>query len=108
MVDELTNQSLGDYDVNKKKFTSWFEWPCKKINKLGLKFGLWMEPEGISVDSSIFEQHPEYAITLEGVKPSTGRHQLVMNLAKKEVQDYIINRVSEVLESANIEYVKWI
>lgn len=100
-------KGLGDYDVNKKKLRHGLNGLAKKINKLGLKFGLWMEPEGISVDSSIFEQHPEYAITLEGIKPSTGRHQLVMNLAKIEVQDYIINRVSEVLESANIEYVKW-
>jgi len=100
-------KGLGDYDVNKKKLPHGLKGLANKINKLGLKFGLWFEPEAISENSAIFEAHPEYMIKVEGITPSTGRHQYVMDLTKKEVQDYIINNVSDTLKSANIEYVKW-
>lgn len=98
---------LGDYDVNKKKLPFGLKGLANKINKLGMKFGLWFEPECVNIDSKLYKAHPEYAITTTGVKPSTGRHQLTLDLTKTEVQDYIIKNVSDTLLSANIEYVKW-
>lgn len=98
---------LGDYEVNKKKLHSGLNGLAKKINKLGMKFGLWFEPEMVNPDSDLYRNHPEYAITHPGFKPSEGRNQLCLNLALKEVQDYIIENVNKVLDSANISYVKW-
>mgnify|MGYP003289681777 CR=1 FL=1 len=100
-------QALGDYDVNRKKLPHSLKGLAKKINKLGMKFGLWFEPEAISENSKIYKEHPEFVIHVDGIAPSTGRHEYLMDLTKKEVQDYIIENVSNVLESANIEYVKW-
>ncbi len=98
---------LGDYEVNKKKLPHGLNGLAKKINKIGLKFGLWFEPESINESSKLYETHPDWAIKNKDHKPSKGRHQFVLNLTKKEVQEYIINNVSKTLESANIEYVKW-
>jgi len=100
-------KGLGDYDVNRKKLPHGLNGLSKRINKIGLKFGLWLEPEAISKNSKIFELHPEYIIQVDGIKPSTGRHEYLMDLTKKEVQDYIIDSVCNVLNQANIEYIKW-
>ena len=101
------HQGLGDYDVNKKKLPHGLNGLAKKINKLGMKFGLWFEPESVNENSKLYKAHPDWAIVNADRKPSLGRHQLLLNLTKKEVQDYIIENVSNILNSANIEYVKW-
>ena len=98
---------LGDYFVNKKKLPHGLNGLAKRINKLGLKFGLWFEPESVNIDSELYKAHPDWAVHNLDRIPSKGRHQLVLDLSKKEVQDYIIKSVDEVLKSANIEYVKW-
>ena len=100
-------QGLGDYDVNKKKLPHGLNGLAKRINKIGMKFGLWFEPESINKKSKLYEAHPEWVIKNETCEPSLGRHQLLLDLSKKEVQDYIIDNVSNILNSANIEYVKW-
>ena len=97
---------LGDYDVNKKKLPHGLKGLAKKINKLGMKFGLWFEPESISPNSKLYSAHPDWAIRNTS-EPCLNRHQLLLDLSKKEVQDYIITSVSNILDSANIEYVKW-
>lgn len=98
---------LGDYDVNTAKLPHGLKGLAKKINKLGMKFGLWFEPESINPISNLYEEHPEYAITNINHEPSLGRHQLLLDLTKEEVQNYIIDNVSKILSEANIEYVKW-
>lgn len=98
---------LGDYWINKKKLPSGIDGLAKKINKIGLDFGLWFEPESINEDSDLYRAHPEYAIKNEYYHPSKSRHQLLLDLTKEEVQDYIIANVSSILASANIKYVKW-
>ena len=98
--------ALGDYDVNKKKLPHGLNGLAKRINKLGMKFGLWFEPESISPNSKLYSAHPEWAIKNTS-EPCLNRHQLLLDLSKKEVQDYIIENVSKILDSANIEYVKW-
>ena len=100
------HHGLGDYDVNKKKLPHGLKGLAKRINKLGMKFGLWFEPESINPNSKLYAAHPEWVIRSTS-EPSLNRHQLLLDLSKKEVQDYIIENVSKILDSANIEYVKW-
>ena len=101
------NAGLGDYDVNKKKLPSGLDGLSKKLHKKGLKFGLWFEPESVNMDSDCYRAHPEWAVKCVDREPSLGRHELILNLSLKEVQDYIIENVSNVLNSAQIEFVKW-
>ncbi len=99
--------SLGDWYVNKEKLPNGIDGLAKKINDLGLMFGLWFEPEMISPDSDLYRAHPDWAIQIEGREPAQWRNQLILDLSKDEVCEYIIESVSKILESANISYVKW-
>lgn len=100
-------RGLGDYDVNKKKLRRGLKGISEYTNKKKLKFGLWFEPEMVSIDSALYEVHPDWALKNEFREPSMGRHQLVLDLSRKEVQDYIIENVNNILDNNNIEYVKW-
>ena len=84
-------KGLGDYDVNYKKLRSGLTGLSNKIHKLGMKFGLWFEPEMVNMISKLYEAHPEYAVQIEGRIPAQGRHQLVLDLCQVEVRDYIVN-----------------
>ena len=97
---------LGDYNVNLKKLPQGLSGLAQKINKLGLEFGLWFEPESVNEDSDLYRAHPDWALT-DGFPTIYGRHQLLLDLTKPEVRDYIVENVSNVLDSANITYVKW-
>ena len=98
---------LGDYDVNKKKLPRGLSGLAKKVNKMGMKFGLWFEPESINADSKLYQEHPEWVIKNAGTPPSECRNQFLLDLTKQEVRDYIVNNIHEILSNANIEYVKW-
>lgn len=98
---------LGDYFVNKKKLPGGLDELSQKINKIGLKFGLWFEPEMTNEDSELFRKHPEYVVKIPNRKASLGRNQYVLDLCNPEVRDYIVKSFNGVLKSANIEYVKW-
>ena len=98
--------SLGDYNVNPKKLPEGMAGLAKKINDKGLQFGLWFEPESVSPDSDLYRAHPDWALT-DGFPNVLGRHQLLLDLTKSEVRDYIVSSVSGILDSANISYVKW-
>jgi len=100
------NCSLGDYNVNLKKLPEGMGGLAKRINDKGLQFGLWFEPESVSPDSDCYRAHPDWALT-DDFKPVLGRHQLLLDLTKPEVRDYIVDSVGGVLDSANISYVKW-
>ena len=100
-------QGLGDYDVNTSKLRHGLDGLAKRINKLGLKFGLWVEPEGINKYSNLYVEHPDWIIHMKDIKPSEGRNEYLLDLSRTEVQDYIIENVSNILSSANIEYIKW-
>lgn len=99
--------SLGDWYVNEEKLPGGLEYLAEKINKLGLDFGLWFEPEMISPDSDLYQKHPDWAIQIENRESSLSRQQLILDLSRRKVQDYIIEKVSAILEKANISYVKW-
>ena len=97
---------LGDYNVNTKKLPQGLSGLANKINKLGLEFGLWFEPESINEDSDLYRAHPNWVLT-DNFPTIYGRHQLLLDLTREDVRDYIVENVSRVLDSANITYVKW-
>lgn len=99
--------SLGDWFVNEGKLKGGLSKLSKDINNMGLEFGLWFEPEMISPVSKLYEKHPNWCIHIPGRTRSQARSQLILDLSRKEVCDYIIESVSKILESANISYVKW-
>ncbi len=98
---------LGDYTINRKKLPGGIEKLSKRICKMGMNFGLWFEPESINIDSDLYRAHPEYAVRLPKREPSFGRNQLVLDLTKSEVRDYIVDNMCRILDSAEISYVKW-
>lgn len=99
--------SLGDWFEDKKKLKSGLAGLAKQVNERGLKFGLWFEPEMISKESQLYKKHPEWVMKHKGSHHSHGRNQYILDFTQKEVRTYILNRLREILASANIEYVKW-
>ena len=97
---------LGDYNVNMKKLPHGLKGLGDKVNSLGMDFGLWFEPESVNPDSDLYRAHPDWALT-DRFEPVLGRHQLLLDLTKQEVRDYIVENVTKVLDSAPISYVKW-
>ncbi len=98
---------LGDYGVNPKKIPGGMKAFADKIRNLGLDFGLWFEPEMVNEDSDLYRSHPEYAVKLPNRHSVLGRNQLVLDLCKQEVRDYMVEQVSTILDEAKISYVKW-
>lgn len=99
--------SLGDWVVDKNKLPKGLDDLANRVNTLGLKFGLWFEPEMISPDSDLYRAHPDWCLHVPNRTRSLGRTQLILDLSRKDVCDYIIAAVSGVLKSARISYVKW-
>ena len=104
---DMDNSSLGDWFVDRRKLPNGLGGVAGKINDLGLKFGLWFEPEMVSPDSELYRAHPDWCLHVDGRPRTEARQQLILDLSRTEVQDYIIQSVSAVLHSAPIEYVKW-
>ena len=101
------NSGLGDWFVNEKKLGGTLGDLIKKINDLGVKFGIWVEPEMISEDSDLYREHPDWALTIPGRNPVHARNLLVLDFSRKEVVDHIFDQICKVLDQGNIEYVKW-
>lgn len=101
------NRALGDWEVNEEKLQGGLKYLVDEVNKLGLKFGIWFEPEMISPESELYKAHPDWAFSVPGREPGLARNQLVLDIAREDVADYIFEKVAKVLRSANIEYVKW-
>jgi alpha-galactosidase len=99
--------SLGDWYENKDKLRGGLKPLAEKINALGMDFGIWVEPEMINEDSDCFRLHPDWAVKLQKADHSLGRNQMILDLTKEEVCDYIIKEMTRVFSSANITYVKW-
>ena len=99
--------SLGDWFVNEEKITGGLKYLVDEVNKLGLKFGIWMEPEMISPDSKLYKEHPDWAIAVKDRVGTLSRNQYVLDLSRKEVRDCIYDKIHAILSSANIAYVKW-
>ena len=101
------NSGLGDWFVNEKKLPGGLSPLIEQVNALGMKFGIWVEPEMVSEDSDLYRAHPDWAFTLPGRDPAMGRNQLVLDLGREEVVDYLVERLSTLLRENHIEYVKW-
>ncbi|MBD5474909.1 MAG: alpha-galactosidase [Lachnospiraceae bacterium] len=101
------NTSLGDWQVNEEKIGGGLKYLVDEVNKLGMKFGIWFEPEMISPDSDLYQKHPDWAIAIPGRMGSLARNQYVLDLTRQEVRDYVYEMFAAILRSANIEYVKW-
>ena len=97
---------LGDYNVNTKKLPEGITGLARKINDRGLEFGLWFEPESVNPDSDLYRAHPDWALT-DSFPDVLGRNQLLLDLTKAEVRDYIVENVIRILDTAAISYVKW-
>lgn len=101
------DSSLGDWVVNEDKLGESLGHLIERINKLGVKFGIWFEPECISENSELYRKHPDWALTVPGRDPVRSRYQLVLDFSRKEVVDALFERVCKVLDQGNIEYMKW-
>ena len=101
------NSSLGDWYVNEDKLKGGLKKLVDNVNEIGLKFGIWFEPEMISPDSDLYREHPDWAFAINGRRPCRGRNQFVLDITRREVLEYVYESVARILRSANIEYVKW-
>ena len=101
------NCALGDWKVNEEKIKGGLKYLVDEVNKLGMKFGIWFEPEMLSPDSDLYREHPDWAIAIPGRPGTESRQQFVLDLSRQEVVDNVYEQVASVLRSANIEYVKW-
>ena len=99
--------SLGDWKPDSNKLPGGVNGLCKKINDIGLDFGIWVEPEMVNVDSDLYRAHPDWALEIPGHPHSEGRTQRVLDLTRPEVVDHLIEVMSELFGSADIKYVKW-
>ena len=101
------NRALGDWVVNEEKLGGPLNDLIAEVHAKGLKFGLWFEPEMISVDSDLYRAHPDWAIQAEGRGHTYSRNQLVLNLANPDVVAYIKAAIDKILTENTIDYVKW-
>lgn len=98
---------LGDWYVNENKLKGGLKHLVDRVNALGMKFGIWFEPEMINPDSDLYRAHPDWCLKVEGRDMSIGRAQYVLDMSRKDVRDNIFEQMKAVLSSANIAYVKW-
>ena len=101
------NRGLGDWFENRRKLPGGLEGLIGRVNALGLQFGLWIEPEMVSEDSELYRAHPDWAMTVPGRPPVMGRSQLMLDLSRAEIVDYLYGVISGLLRRCNIAYIKW-
>ena len=99
--------ALGDWTVNEQKLGGTLSEFIEKINALGLKFGIWYEPEMISRDSELYRAHPDWCIHVPGREKSIARYQYVLDYSRQDVRDYIFGEMYKVLSANKIDYLKW-
>jgi alpha-galactosidase len=98
---------LGDWVVNRKKFPNGLGPLVRRVNQLGMQFGLWVEPEMVNPDSDLYRAHPDWVMHFPGRQRSEARNQLVLNLARQDVYQHLLKTLDRLLASHNIEYLKW-
>lgn len=99
--------SLGDWYPDLKKLPQGIRGLAEKIENMGMKFGLWIEPEMVNKDSRLYEEHPDWVIRVPYREACHGRNQFVLDFSKEEVVDYIGDRISRILQDAPVSYIKW-
>lgn len=100
-------KGLGDWYVNTEKLPNGIIGLADKIEALGMKFGLWFEPEMVNKDSNLYRKHPDWIISTPNRRVSHGRNQYVLDFSRKEVVDYIYDMMAKTLREAKVSYVKW-
>ncbi len=100
-------RALGDWFVNEAKLPGGLHPLIDQIRAMGLQFGLWVEPEMVSEDSELYRAHPDWALTMPGRKPAMGRDQLVLDLTRCDVVDWLFETFSAILQDSGISYIKW-
>lgn len=104
---EDDNSGLGDWYVNEEKLPGGVRKLSEEVHKIGLKFGIWFEPEMISENSDLYREHPDWAIAIPERTPCPSRNQFVLDLTRREVRDYAYECVAGLLRDCKIDYVKW-
>lgn len=102
-----SSSSLGDWVPYRKKLPDGVGGLAKKIEQLGMKFGLWIEPEMVNKDSDLYRAHPDYMLSTPGRSTCHGRNQFVLDFSRKEVVDYIFDMLCKILDDAPVSYIKW-
>ncbi len=98
---------LGDWYVNPQKFPNGLGPLIRHVKDLGMDFGLWVEPEMVNPDSDLYRKHPEWAMHFEGRPRTEARNQLVLNLARDDVREYIFHSLDELITANDIAFLKW-
>jgi alpha-galactosidase len=104
---DTDNCSLGDWKVDLRKLPGGLADLADRVNRLGMKFGLWVEPEMVSPDSELYRAHPDWCLHVPGRRRTEGRNQLVLDMSRQDVRDYLFKVLSDVFSSAPVTYVKW-
>ena len=104
---EGDNSSLGDWTTDCRRLPKGISYIADEIHKMGMQFGLWFEPEMVSVDSELYRTHQEWMICTPHRKPSVGRHQYVLDFTNQEVIDYLFDAISSIIQETKLEYIKW-
>ena len=97
---------LGDWYVNEKKMGGPLSQVSDQIRAMGMKFGLWIEPEMVNEDSDLYRAHPDWAFAVPGRKPVRGRCQLVLDFSRREVVEEIFREISKVMDETKVDYIK--
>ncbi len=100
-------RALGDWQVNEEKLKGGLSSLIKRVNDLGIKFGIWYEPEMINPDSDLYRAHPDWVVCAPGREKSLSRHQCVLDMTREDVRDNIFGQMCDVISKNNIEYIKW-
>ncbi len=104
---ENANAGLGDWFVNEEKLKGGLGALVERVNALGMKFGIWFEPEMVNPDSDLYRNHHDWVLHIPGRKETLSRNQCVLDITRPEVRDYLFDCIKTIMESANIEYIKW-
>lgn len=101
------HMGLGDWWVNIKKIPSGIDGLAQKVEELGMKFGLWFEPEMVNKDSELYRNHPDWILQVPGRAHTPSRNQHTLDLGRKEVVEYLYEKISKILRESKISYIKW-
>ena len=101
------NSSLGNWTVDKRKFPQGLDHFSAQVHKMGMKFGLWFEPEMVSADTELYNMHPDWVVRHPYKRYSVGRRQYVLDFANPAVVDNIYQQMAKIIEDAQVDYIKW-
>ena len=101
------SSGLGDWQFNEKKMGCTFDQLIGRVREMGLLFGLWIEPEMVCANTALYAAHPDWALSIPGRAPATGRSQLVLDMGRPDVVDYLYNLFHRLLAEHDIAYIKW-